>query len=75
MSDPRHPLHHHVKRYWIKTIIQTVITMAGRLIRSARRFWMKLTRRNGYSEPVWYVYNLTQITVGLDSGKSTGACW
>ncbi len=29
LSDPRHPLHHKVKRRRIKTIIQTVITMAG----------------------------------------------
>ncbi|NNU99975.1 IS1380 family transposase, partial [Geobacillus sp. DSP4a] len=51
-----HPLHHKVKRRRIKTIIQTVITMAGRLVRRSRQIWMKLTRRSGYSEPLLNVY-------------------
>ncbi|STO13693.1 Uncharacterised protein [[Flavobacterium] thermophilum] len=57
LSDPRHLLHHKVKRRRIKMIIQTVITMAGRLVRNARRLWMKLARRNGFSEPIWQVYH------------------
>ncbi|MGG3835046.1 IS1380 family transposase, partial [Geobacillus thermocatenulatus] len=40
----------------IKTIIQTVITMAGRLVRRSRQLWMKLTRRSGYSEPLLNMY-------------------
>ncbi|ANB61079.1 IS1380 family transposase [Anoxybacteroides amylolyticum] len=56
LSDPRHPLHHKVRRRRIKTIIQTVITMAGRLVRRSRQIWMKLTRRSGYSEPLLNVY-------------------
>ncbi|AKP46252.1 IS1380 family transposase [Bacillus smithii] len=56
LSDPRHPLHHKVKRRRIKTIIQTVITMAGRLVRRSRQIWMKRTRRSGYSEPLLNVY-------------------
>ncbi|MBE2907442.1 IS1380 family transposase, partial [Anoxybacillus flavithermus] len=51
-----HPLHHKVKRRRIKTIIQTVITMAGRLVRRSRQIWMKLTRRSGYSEPLLNIY-------------------
>ncbi|MCZ0756250.1 IS1380 family transposase [Anoxybacillus sp. J5B_2022] len=55
-SDPSHPLHHKVKRHRIKTMIQTVITMAGRLVRRSWQRWMKLTRRSGYSESLLNMY-------------------